>query len=78
MLDYDEETDKILTLESNSAFGLNGCGWGQIGNLRDVFNPGLNWKDKVTQTWKSRFGEKVAVHIARLHVVGVHDWLAKG
>lgn len=78
VLDYDPETDKILTLESNSAFGLDGCGWGQIGNLRDVFNPGLNWKDKVTQTWKSRFGEKVAVHIARLHVVGVSDWLAEG
>lgn len=75
---HDEETDKILTLESNSAGKLNGCGWYEIGNLRDVFNPGPNWMDKVTQTWKSRFGTKVAVHIARLQITGVDEWLAKG
>jgi len=76
VVDYDAETDKILTLESNSAFGLDGCGWGQIGNLRDVFNPGPNWKDKVSQTWQSRFGSKIAVHVTRLHITGVSDWLS--
>lgn len=77
VVDYDEETDKILTLESNSAYGLDGCGWGQIGNLRDVFNPGPDWAKKVTQTWQSRFGSKVALHVARLHITGVQEWLAK-
>jgi len=75
---YDEETDKILTLESNSAYGLDGCGWGQIGNLRDVLNPGPDWTNKVTQTWTSRFGSKVALHIARLHITGVQEWLEQG
>ncbi len=75
---YDEETDKILTLESNSAYGLDGCGWGEIGNLRDVSNPGPDWTKKVTQTWTSRFGSKVALHVARLHITGVQDWLEQG
>ena len=78
VVDYDEETDKILTLESNSAGKLDGCGWYQIGNLRDVFNPGPDWKSKVTQTWTSRFGSKVAVHIARLEITGVREWLEQG
>jgi len=77
VVDYDPETDKILTLESNSAYGLNGCGWGEIGNLRDVFNPGPDWTKKVTQTWQSRFGSKVALHVARLNLTGVREWLAK-
>ncbi len=80
VVDRDPETDKILTLESNSSFGLNGCGWGDIGNLRDVLNPGLNWAEKVTQTWESRLGEKIAVHMARLEIdpVSIQDWLSEG
>jgi len=77
VVDYCPETDKILTLEANSAYGLNGAGWAQIGNLRDVFNPGPNWQDKVTQTWESRFGSMVAVHQCRLSITGVQDWLKK-
>jgi hypothetical protein len=70
VVDHDPETDKILTLESNSAFKLNGVGWADIGNLRDVPNPGSRkkWVKKVKQTWKSRFGDKVALHVVRLRV----------
>ncbi len=68
VIDHDKETDKILTLESNSAYKLNGVGWADIGNLRDVPNPGKNWTKKVKQTWQSRFGDKVAVHVVRLKV----------
>jgi len=77
VMDYDADTDKILTLEANSAYGLNGAGWAQIGNLRDVLNPGPDWPKKVTQTWASRFGSKVAVHIARLNITGVQEWLER-
>ena len=40
MIDHDEETGKILTLEATNVSKLNGAGWAQIGNLRDVLNPG--------------------------------------
>lgn len=66
VVQHDLETDKILTIECNSVGKLNGVGWYEIGNLRDVPNPGKNWTNKVKQTWQSRFGSKVAVHVARL------------
>jgi hypothetical protein len=68
VIQHDKETDKILTLESNSAYKLDGVGWADIGNLRDVPNPGKDWTKKVKQTWQSRFGSKVAVHVVRLKV----------
>jgi hypothetical protein len=77
VVDYDQETDKILTLESNSAYGLDGCGWGDLGNLREVFNPGPYWRDGVSQTWKSRIDSKAQVFCVRLNVdpKSVQDWL---
>jgi len=80
VLCHDAETDKILTLESNSAFKLNGCGWGDIGNLRSVFNPGPSWKDKVTQTWASRISSKRAVHVVSLDISSesINSWLQEG
>ena len=76
VVDHNED-DKILTLEANSAYGLDGAGWGEIGNLRDVPNPGLRWMDSVTQTWESRMDGKVGVHAARLAVdpASVKRWL---
>jgi len=68
VVQHDLKTDKILTLESNKAFKLDGVGWADIGNLRDIPNPGTKWTKKVTQTWESRFGSKVAVHCVRLKV----------
>ncbi len=77
---WDKETDKILTLEANKAYGLNGVGWGEIGNLRDVMCPGPDWTDKVTQTWESRLGSKPALHIAQLSMEpnSIQGWLEKG
>jgi|TARA_R110000824_G_scaffold21548_1_gene80451 hypothetical protein len=65
---HDEKTDKILTLEANRSYGLDGAGWAEIGNLRDVINPGPNWMDKVSQTWESRLGSKPALHITQLSI----------
>jgi len=78
VVDYDPETDRVLTLEANEAIG--GAGWNEIGPLRLVENPGLKWKKMVTQTWKGRFETKVAVHIARLEIdpESIQTWLAKG
>jgi len=81
VIDHDEETGKILTLEATSVSKLNGAGWAQIGNLRDVLNPGPNWKDKVTQTWEGRVQDpNVAVHRVRLAIdpESIQAWLAKG
>lgn len=80
VVDHDLETDKILTLEANAAYDLNGVGWAEIGNLRDVPHPGANWADKVKQTWASRIDSKKGVHVARLRVTenSVKDWLNKG
>ena len=80
VLCHDIETDKILTLESNSGFSLDGCGWGDIGNLRQVFNPGPNWKEKVTQTWASRIDSKRAVHVVSLDISAesIRSWLQEG
>jgi hypothetical protein len=69
----DDPSGKILTLESNAS--LNGCGWNQIGPLREIENPGPNWADKVTQTWANRIYSNRAVHICSLNITGVQEWL---
>ena len=80
VLAHDPESVKILTLESNSYYGIDGVGWGGIGNLRDVPNPGADWQSKTTQTWKSRIEGKLAVHAVRLHVEpeSIQQWLNSG
>lgn len=80
IVDHDPETDRILTLEANSYYGLDGVGWADIGNLRDIANPGPNWKDRVSQTWKSRIDSKVGIHAARLNIdaKSVQEWLQRG
>ncbi len=74
---HDKETDKILTLEANRSYGLDGVGGAEIGNLRDVINPGPNWMDKVSQTWTSRLGGKPALHITQLSIEpeSIDAWL---
>jgi hypothetical protein len=78
VVDHCDITDKILTLESVGSH--DGAGWMQIGPLREVLNPGPDWRDKVTQTWGSRFGRFDAFHISRLHVdpKSVQEWLERG
>jgi len=77
VVDYDEDTDKILTLEANSYYELDGVGWADIGNIRDVPNPGADWPSRVEQTWSTRIDSKVAVHVARLEIdhASVKKWL---
>lgn len=36
IIDHHEATDRVLTLESNSSYKLNGVGFRAIGNLRDL------------------------------------------
>ena len=78
VLDHDEESDRMLTLEAVGS--LEGAGWGDLGALRDVPNPGLKWATKVRQTWSGRFNDKVAVHMVRLAIdpESIQRWLAEG
>lgn len=43
ILDHHTETDKVLTLESNTAYKLNGVGYRMIGNLKQFPAPDQNW-----------------------------------
>ncbi len=54
ILDYHDETDKVLTLESNSAYNLNGVGFRGINNLRDVDSipPARWWERDDVWTWR--------------------------
>ncbi len=53
ILDHHKETDRVLTLESNKAFKLNGVGFRMIGNFRDVNKPSSDWwSDSSLWTWE--------------------------
>ncbi|WP_233583153.1 hypothetical protein [Corallococcus sp. CA053C] len=44
VVDFHPETDKVLVLESNAAFRLDGVGFRGLGNLRDVgLQPPADW-----------------------------------
>jgi hypothetical protein len=47
IVDHDADSDRVLTLESNSGYKLDGCGFRAIGNLRDMpqNSPPENWWD---------------------------------
>ena len=77
ILDYDEETDKILTLESNtSGSGLNGVGFGGLGPIRST--NAHDWKQRVSATWTSRISAAGEVYMSRLAIDhdSVRAWLA--
>lgn len=44
ILDHDPVTDKVMTLESNSAYKLNGVGYRMVGNVKDFNAPPENWQ----------------------------------
>jgi len=79
ILKHDAQTDKILTLEANNSVGLNGVGFGGIGNLRDLpdGNPGPDWTTKTTMTWSERVDANPRVHIASLAIDSqtIDTWL---
>lgn len=53
ILDHHQETDRILTLESNKAFKMDGVGFRNLGNYRDIINPEKEWwKNSSLPTWE--------------------------
>jgi len=54
IVDHHVPTDRVLTLESNSSYMLNGVGFRAIGNLQDMENkPPANWWDiEALWTWE--------------------------
>lgn len=54
ILDHHAETDRVLTLECNSSYGLDGVGFRGLGNLRDLGGqPPAQWWDKPNVwTWQ--------------------------
>jgi len=77
VLDYDPETEKILTLESNMAStGLNGVGFWNLGPIRST--NAANWKERVHTTWAERIASDTEVSMARLNIdhQSVRDWIA--
>ena len=77
VLDYDEATGKILTLESNtSGSGLDGVGFGSLGPIRST--NAHDWKNRVTMTWKGRTSGYSQVYMSRLDIdhQTVLDWSA--
>lgn len=75
ILDYHEATDRVLTLESNSFYQLNGVGYRMLGNFSEVGNPGSEWwRNDDLWTW-SRIKSAYPNHkTARLHVKNI-AWL---
>jgi len=77
VLDYDEATGKILTLESNtSGTGLNGVGFWNLGPIRST--NAANWKERVRTTWSERISSATEVSMCRLAIdhKSVLDWIA--
>ena len=54
VVDHHKPTDRVLTLESNSAYKLNGVGFRAIGNLRDTGGrpPESWWESEDLWTWE--------------------------
>ena len=54
IVDHHEPTDRVLTLESNSSYKLNGVGFRAIGNLKDTGGkpPESWWERDDLWTWK--------------------------
>ncbi|HET7270396.1 MAG TPA: RHS repeat-associated core domain-containing protein, partial [Rubrobacter sp.] len=73
VLDVHPDTERVLTLESNKTFGMDGPGFRTLGDIDDFkdFNPGKDWwKDKRLENWeafKKRYPNR---KMARLKVYG--------
>lgn len=75
ILDYHSETDRVLTLESNAAYGLNGVGYRKIGNYANHMHPSATWwENESLWTWeKIKLAYKYR-KLAKLKVNNV-DWV---
>ncbi len=78
VLDSHPPSQRILTLESNKAFGMNGPGFRGIGDLDIVPHPGADWFESPdVWTW-ARFRKTYPyMKLAKLAVDDV-QWVAKG
>ena len=77
VLDYDEATGKILTLESNTTgSGLNGVGFGGLGPIRNT--NAHDWVNRTDMTWEGRTKGYSQVHMVRLAIdhATVLEWIA--
>ncbi len=74
VLDVDNLTRRILTLEANSYYGLDGVGYRELGNIDefDDMHPGEDWsRDEGLWTWE-RFREFYPdMKLARLNVYDI-------
>ena len=52
IVDHHENTDRVLTLESNSSYKLNGVGYRMIGNLQTTPQPPNDWWNNQLWTWE--------------------------
>lgn len=78
VLDY-HRSGKILTLEANTAgAGLDGLGWGGIGPVRDIPNPGEDWHEKTDQTWEGRCSGEVSMSRLYVEASSIETWLRSG
>jgi len=67
VLDYDQATGKMLTLESNtSGSGLDGVGFMDLGPIRST--NAANWKSRVRTTWSQRTGSYSQIFMSRLDI----------
>ncbi len=78
VLDSHLSSQRILTLESNEAFGMDGPGYREIGDLDTFPHPGAEWfKSSAAWTW-ARFRETYPyMKLAKLAIDDV-SWVAKG
>jgi hypothetical protein len=56
IVDHHAQSDRVLTLESNRGFGLDGVGFRRLGNLRDLADnepPDAWWENAAAPTWAS-------------------------
>ena len=77
VLDYEESTGKMLTLESNTkAFGLDGVGYADLGPVRSTHPKG--WRDRVKTTWAARTKGYSQIHMDKLAIDhrSVRAWIA--
>ncbi len=77
VLDSHRSSQRILTLESNEAFGMDGPGYREIGDLDKFPYPGADWfKSSTVWTW-ARFRETYPyMKLAKLAVDDV-SWVAR-
>ena len=73
IIDYDKASQKILTLEANSAYAIDGVGFGELGNIATT-KPGPRWSSATDMPW-SRIKDQPLWYMAKLNMAGVNTFL---